>query len=459
MIGRRLFWRIYLTLLASLALAALLIALLLHLTGDRRADSLRRMPVQLMAAAIPTMDQPPGAIQDAAERIARAVSGDITVLDRDGQIVAFSGERLKRGAAQEDDEWDAPPPRNVRVFRLHDGRTVLARFDFPLRRPPWYNALTGLLVAIGVGLAALPVVARLTHRLERLRQSVEQWGAGDLSVRVPVGGQDEIAAVSASFNRAAEHIQTLLAAHRSLLANASHELRSPLARLSLAAELWEQDPSPIRHAEIARNLAEIDQLIEEILLASRLDRPEPNGAAPVWERVDLLALAAEEAARTGANVDGSVVEIDGDRRLLRRMLRNLLENAVKHGAPPVTVHVGEPARVVVRNAGPAIPPADRERIFEPFFRPAGHAEGSGGWGLGLALVRQIAARHGGAVRCETPAEGGTQFVVEFDTGTSRAKAARQQKTGGNRDEQPRMHNSDWDDPDGKSSPSPGGRGQ
>ncbi len=413
MIGQRLFWRIYLTLLASLAAAALLIALLLHLTGDKRADSLRRMPVQLMAAAIPVVDQPPGAIQSAAERIARAMAGDITVLARDGQIIASAGERLKRGSAAEDDEWDAPPPRNVRVFHLRDGRTVLARFDFPLRRPPWFNALTGLLVAVGVGLAALPVVARLTLRLERLRRGVEQWGAGDLSVRVPVSGQDEIAAVSASFNRAAEHVQALLAAHRSLLANASHELRSPLARLSMATELWEQEATPARQAEIARNLAEIDRLIEEILLASRLDHPEPDGVAATWERVDLLALAAEEAARTGASVDGSVVEIQGDRRLLRRMLRNLVENAAKHGAQPVTVHVGPPARIVVWNAGPAIPPADRERIFEPFFRPAGHAEGGGGWGLGLALVRQIAARHGGTVRCEAPPEGGTAFIVEL----------------------------------------------
>ena len=417
MIGRRLFWRIYLTLLASLAAAALLIALLLHLSGDRRADSLRRMPVQLMAAAIPLVDQPPGAIQDATERVARAVAGDITVLNRDGQIAAFAGERLKpreaAGATADDDEWDIPPPRNIRVFHLPDGRTVLARFDFPLRRPAWFNALTGLLVAVGVGLAAMPVVTRLTYRLERLRHGVELWGAGDLSVRIPVAGHDEIAAVSASFNRAAEHVQALLAAHRSLLANASHELRSPLTRLSMAAELWEQEPSPARQAEIARNLAEIDRLIEEILLASRLDHPEPDGVTTKWERVDLLALAAEEAARTGASVDGSIVEIDGDPRLLRRMLRNLLENATKHGAPPVSVHVAFPARIVVRNAGPAIPPADRERIFEPFFRPAGQTEGEGGWGLGLALVRQIAARHGGTVRCEAPLEGGTAFVVEL----------------------------------------------
>ena len=422
MMGRRLFWRIYLTLLASLALAAMLIALLWHLAGDKRVDSLRRLPVQLLQAAIPVVDQPSGATQAAASRIAQAVSGDITVLGADWQTVAVAGEHLKRISSGEEDDWDRPPPLNTRVFRLTDGRVVLARFDFPLRRPGWHVPLALLLVAVEVGLAALPVVARLTHRLERLQRSVEQWGAGDLSVRAPIGGSDEIAAVSASFNRAAEHVQALMAAHRSLLANASHELRSPLARLSMAAELWEQAPSPAHHAEIAKNLVEIDQLIDEILLASRLDHPEPDGltARTTWERVDLLALAAEEAARTGASLDGEVVEMDGDRRLLRRMLRNLLENAVKHGAPPVAVSIGRTGDgspcIIVSDAGPEVPAGDRERIFEPFFRPAGHAEGTGGWGLGLALVRQIAVRHGGQVRCEAKPGGGTAFIVELRAG-------------------------------------------
>ena len=161
-------------------------------------------------------------------------------------------------------------------------------------------------------MAALPVVARLTHRLERLQHSVEQWGAGDLSVRVPVRGHDEIASVAASFNNAADRIQALLAAHRSLLANASHELRSPLARLSMAAELWEQAPSPARRAEIERNLAELDQLIEEILLASRLDHPDAASVSTrKLEPVDLLALAAEEAAasRCGATRPASRLAI------------------------------------------------------------------------------------------------------------------------------------------------------
>jgi signal transduction histidine kinase len=250
---------------------------------------------------------------------------------------------------------------------------------------------------------------------------MERWGAGDLALRVPVRGRDEIAAVAQSFNQAAGRVEALLAAHRSLLANASHELRSPLTRLGLAIEM--QGEAPERLAEIRRNLAELDQLIEEILLASRLDRP----AAPERrESVDLLALAAEEAARTGAAASGQAIEVAGDPRLLRRMIRNLLENAVKHGAPPVEIAVGRSPdgrpKIAVTDRGPGIPAAEQARIFEPFHRPAGRGEAAGSWGLGLALVRQIAERHGGAVRCESRAGGGSAFVVELEGHASTSSA-------------------------------------
>jgi signal transduction histidine kinase len=114
------------------------------------------------------------------------------------------------------------------------------------------------------------------------------------------------------------------------------------------------------------------------------------------ERVDLLALAAEEAARyDDCTVEGEALVVIGDRRLLARMIRNLMDNAARHGAPPVRVTVRrEPGRAVVdiTDAGPGIPEAERERVFTPFYRLAGDAAGTG---LGLSLVRQIARLHGG----------------------------------------------------------------
>jgi hypothetical protein len=125
MIGRRLFWRIYLTLFASLALTAVLMALLWSAVGDTRVEGLRKLPSKLIAAAIPELDEPPGAIQAATARVAAAMSGDLTVIGADGQLLAVSGERLRRGTVSEDDDWDRPPAPNVpasniRVFRLPD---------------------------------------------------------------------------------------------------------------------------------------------------------------------------------------------------------------------------------------------------------------------------------------------------------------------------------------------------
>src|SRR5258706_8797401 len=407
--GRALFWRIYLTLLASLVVAALLVAGLWRLAEERPFQTWSQVPVRFLEAMIPADDQPPGIIQLQLDRLARAIDGDVTLYAADGTPVASAGEPLLLHAGKKDTK-PPRPDRRVWSFRLRDGRLVLARFDLPFPRPVWLVLLTLLLIAVAVGAAALPIVARLTRRLERLSRDVERWGAGDLALRAAVAGRDEIAAVGQSFNRAADRIEALLAAHRSLLANASHELRSPLTRLGLAIELPGETPG--RLAEIRRNLAELDQLIDEILLASRLDHLE---ALERRESVDLLALAAEEAARTGAAAAGEPIEIAGDPRLLRRMIRNLLENAVKHGAPPVEIVVarsssGRPT-ITVPARGPGIPDAERDRLFEPFHRPAGRGEAAGSWGLGLSLVRQIAERHGGSVRCEARPDGGSAFVV------------------------------------------------
>ena len=171
-------------------------------------------------------------------------------------------------------------------------------------------------------------------------------------------------------------------------------------------------------AEILRNLAELDQLIDEILLASRLDAQEAD--LGTVESIDLSGLAAEECARvdalldTGDNTDA--VEVRGIPKLLRRAIRNLLENARRYSAGEVEIQVRrEGGRAVVRvsDHGPGVPPAQRERIFEPFYRLPGASERDGGVGLGLALVRSIAERHGGTVVCEARLDGrgGASFML------------------------------------------------
>ena len=289
--------------------------------------------------------------------------------------------------------------RADRRIHLRDGRWLVGRVRSEHRPTGATLFVTLGLLALAVGVGAYPVVRRLTTRLERLQAGVESLGAGNLSSRVPIEGRDEVARLAESFNRAAGRIEELVGAHKTLLANASHELRTPLTRIRMAVELLKTDADPRRKLDLERDIAELDALIEEILLASRLDAVTTLN---VDEDVDLLALASEECARYDqAVLEGQPVAVRGDPRLLRRMIRNLLENAQRHGAPPVDVRVrdagGGSVELTVCDHGPGIADAEREDAFRPF-RRVGGPEASTGAGLGLALVRQIARRHGGEAR-------------------------------------------------------------
>ena len=287
----------------------------------------------------------------------------------------------------------------------------------PMRLPISFAWMLGL-VAFAVALGTYPIVRRLTKRLEAVDQGVKQWGNGDLSLRLPEHGHDEVAVLAQGFNVAAQRVQALLLSHKALLANASHELRSPLTRIRMGVELMGSQPGPAFKDEIARNIQELDQLIDEILLASRLDASEAD--LGTREPVDMVGLAAEECAHLDANLDAgddsSDLVVDGVSKLLRRMVRNLLENARRHAAGDIHLSLRlEAGQVVmrVRDNGPGVPAELRERIFEPFYRLAGATERDGGVGLGLALVKSIVLRHGGAVRCEGRPEGGACFVVNL----------------------------------------------
>lgn len=358
--------------------------------------------------------------QQREEQRAQQPAREIIVRNEAGEVIGQSRVRPTR-----------VPGQGIEfAITMKDGRDIVVQIP-PRQRAPgegppggrsWMpRGSTGLLwllglVAVAVMVGSYPIVRRLTTRLEDLRRGVEQWGGGDLSVRVSERGNDEVAFLARRFNHAAERVETLLKSHKSLLANASHELRSPLARIRMGLELMDPEPSPRTRDEITRNIAELDQLIDEILLASRLDARESDMGTV--EQVDLMGLAAEESARAGAELDtGSsqqTLVVRGVAKLLRRAIRNLLENARRYSDGPVVVQVncqGAKAEVRVCDRGPGVPPTERERIFEPFYRLRGASEREGGVGLGLSLVRSIAERHHGSVRCEENPGGGACFVL------------------------------------------------
>jgi signal transduction histidine kinase len=182
----------------------------------------------------------------------------------------------------------------------------------------------------------------------------------------------------------------------------------------MAIELLTGEERPELRVQIAHDSAELDNLIDELLLAARLETIDTPRSS---EDVDLLALAAEEGARVDGSVTGVSVRVKGDPRMLRRMVRNLFDNAQRHGHGTLieaTVESldGGGARFLVEDRGPGVPEEDRERIFEPFYRPAGMREGTdGGIGLGLALVRQIARHHHGEACCLDRVGGGARLEI------------------------------------------------
>ena len=312
------------------------------------------------------------------------------------------------------------------IVRMVDGRTLHLHLPRPSSnnwRAPFGFFWTLGLVAIAVALAIYPIVRRVTRRLESLQASMQRWGGGDLSARMPQGGKDEVASLAAGFNHAAEQIETLmktrealLTSQKSLLANASHELRSPLTRIRMGLELMGADTRPEARLEISRNISELDQLIDEILLASRLDAKEAD--LGTVEPIDLVGLTAEECARAGATLEVTVSSmlVPGVTKLLRRVVRNLLENARRYASGDVTLtlftHDGR-AVLQVNDRGPGVPAELQERIFEPFYRLPGASEREGGVGLGLALVKSIVLRHGGQVHCRNRSDGGATFEINL----------------------------------------------
>ncbi len=477
---KSLYLRIWLTVVAALALFALVSGWMWqqHVEQERarmEAAASERLAAwaELVQRALPSADAPTAEQAEGLLEWSARLRVPLALDDRRGDRIAASDSFLRRDtergvsatAVRLDDGrtlWlarrvirrappDGPPGDEVIAWRNSSGAVLMLRAqrgpllgDHPPGPalgersppggplPPLLPLPFGLPGAVGplvlvallfvaVAAGAYPVVRRLTRRLEALKQGVQAFGAGDLAQRVDDTGKDEVAAVATTFNQAAERIEALVRSHQTLLANASHELRSPLARLKMAVAMYAELPEAQRAGlkrEIDTNVAELDALVEEVLLASRLDA---GAALDRSDPVDLLGIAAEEAARVDAEVeaqgDPQHLVRPGNERLLRRALRNLLENARRYGGGEIQAQVAAAddgsvqLRVCDRGAG--VPADLRERIFEPYFRLPGHAEREGGVGLGLSLVRQIAEAHGGTVRCEPRDGGGSCFIIRL----------------------------------------------
>ncbi len=294
--------------------------------------------------------------------------------------------------------------RNLRA--AHDGLLIL---------------LVLLLVAVGITTHA--VLKRLLRPLHALDEGVERLSAGHLDVVLPARSHDELGALTAAFNHMVRRVGEMIRARDQLLADVSHELRSPLTRMKVALELL---PAGYEQTRMAADVAEMEAMVTELLELERLR----DGRGVQVERRDLVPILRAAVASFAERPPGvrfrcaaPALLLDVDAEKVRSVLRNLLENALKYSladSRPVEVSAGEEgASVVVRvtDDGQGIPPADLGSVFEPFFRvDRSRSKKTGGYGLGLSICKRIVEAHGGTIAVANNAGRGATFVVTFPRG-------------------------------------------
>lgn len=428
----RLHSRIYLHFLSVLLIVGVTTSLVFAL-GAR--DVFRRhmadgMARQLALLAGERFADPPG-LAARLRQLHENLHLDVRVRDTAGRIVASVGDEL-------------PSLTTAEATAVREGRTIIRRHPglaaAPVRDPGsgtllgsveatmpppmgppalWRPALMVGIVLLVVGVATRPLARRISRPLERLTDAVRRLGGGDLGARVPITlgrhrRADELTELTRAFNEMAERLERLVRGEKQLLANISHELRSPLARIRMALELLPREgDSDRRLRDVERDLAELDRLIEDVLTTARLDASDLPARLATLDASLLLAQLAERARHDPLTApmtvrieEGPPVTLIADEALLRRALWNLIENAAKYGAPPITLAVarrGDAVSLSVSDEGAGIPPAHRERVFAPFYRgdaartPEAGSEARRGVGLGLTLARRVAEVHGGTI--------------------------------------------------------------
>ena len=293
-----------------------------------------------------------------------------------------------------------------------------------------------IIMLAAAGLFCFLIARHVTAPLVRLSSAAEAIAQGRLDTRVGLDLQkrhDEIAALARDFDRMAERIETLVTSQQALLANISHELRSPLARLNVALELLKQegaDKNPEHVQRIALEARRLDTLIGHVLMLSRLDSkvlatpPAAIDLAVITQEV--LADAAFEARAMSREVVSGAMDnctMSGHENLLRSAIENVVRNAVRHTPPGTTVDVSLRREITanqshgvlrVRDHGPGVPESMLEEIFRPFARvPSAGTANVSGSGLGLAIAQRAVAAHGGSIRAQNAPDGGLMIEIEL----------------------------------------------
>ncbi|EPG36822.1 two-component system, OmpR family, sensor histidine kinase RstB [Acinetobacter colistiniresistens] len=301
------------------------------------------------------------------------------------------------------------PMFNWMPFQLSAGITLFSLF----------------LLSLGVYGLILP----LERKIRQVRYALNKMKSGDLSLRVPIEGSDEMANLASSYNNMSDHIQRLIEAQRELMRAVSHELRTPVARIRFGMEmLAEEDDYNYRIQQvdmIDKDIEALNTLIDEIMTYAKLEQGTPSldfEDIVLVEVLDQVAMETE-ALKTQKEIEliapALSLKVDAERRYLHRVVQNLVGNAVRYCDHKVRIsggiHADGNAYVCVEDDGPGIPEQERSRIFEAFARlDDSRTRASGGYGLGLSIVSRIAYWFGGTIQVDqSPNLGGARFIMTW----------------------------------------------
>lgn len=376
----------------------------------------------------------PAARRAIAARLSDELDLDLTLVKRSGEVIERAGDPLPIPSGRSLAEVGAEPvvvsglPLVIAVAVLANGGPDQIALIQVRTRAVTRTPVRALLVGFGalaVALAiALPFARSIARPIERLARASEALGAGDLSARSGIARSDEIGKLAASFDAMADRIEALRRGERELIANAAHELRTPMARIRVTLGLIDTGDPKVKErvGDMEAELAELDHLVSDVLLMSRIDA----GALDLRrEHLQARPIARRSAERTAMLDPARAITLDvpedlylyADEALLLRVLDNLLANAVRYdtsGAPIELSAREEGAHVIVAvtDGGPGIPEAEAERIFTAFFRGGAASDKPEGHGLGLALSKRIAEAHGGSIRVAARPDGARGARIE-----------------------------------------------
>lgn len=336
------------------------------------------------------------------------------------------------------DEEKAELAQDLLVIR-HDYTQFISNIDggsqlLSIKLPPepslmpFYISAAYMMLAVLLGIVLYFWVRPHWRDLEKLRLAAERFGDNDLSARIQLSKRSNIRDLAEHFNLMAARIEGLIANQRELTNAVSHELRTPIARLSFELDQLKQQPDASQNRELIADmyadLGELEEMVSELLTYASLERgatviTRENIQAANWldSVVGSVALEAEAAGVQLLIGECRVEEVRIEPRFMARAVINLLRNAIRYAEQRVEVslvRIGDQYEVQVNDDGPGVPLAGREKIFEPFSRlDASRDRRTGGFGLGLALVRRVSQSHGGRVEVGDSPWGGASFRMTW----------------------------------------------